>query len=414
LLAVVAAVQGYLTVFCREGDFLCHRSMGQAFLAGDPYGWGNVIYPAGRSLMNVLLAVGPVRPTRATCFVLALLSLYASYRLWARIAQDRLPAAPAVTRAAGLLTVAFVFAYLLRDLDECGLQLFLVFFLSAAAAASAAGRPGWCGFWLATAATYKSTPVLFLPWLLWKRQWRAAGWMAAFLAAWAAAPALFVGVDTTVRSHQRFLAHGQKLAEARKAYPTQLLELPRPYNLSLAALVARNVETYPPGHPLYFDHPLLVQPGSLGPEEAFLAVRGVLLAFGLVLAWRFRRAWPAEGRSGDLAAEWAAASILCAILSPVCWKQHLVVILPAVFLLLRATLATPHPPRLRVAALLGIAGVINLTRDFVVGRDLSTVLVSYKVDTLAILLLLWLVLKVPLGTPAAADSAPTAGLPRAA
>src|SRR5207237_7563440 len=117
------------------------------------------------------------------------------------------------------------------------------------------------GFWLATAASDKATPILFLPYLLWKRQWQAAGWMAVFVLAWAIAPAPLVGVEKTLEAQQQWLSHIERVSATRQAYPDQLVEPQRTDNLSLAALLARNLESYPPGHPLYVDHPLCWQFG---------------------------------------------------------------------------------------------------------------------------------------------------------
>ena len=229
--------------------------------------------------------------------------------------------------------------YLIRDLDDCGLQIFLLFFLTSAMSNLAAGNHARVGFWLATATTYKATPIIFLPYLVWKRQWRAAAWMAVFIGAWACAPMPFVGVEKTVQCHQQWLAHIQRVAEHRKAYPDQLIEPQRTDNLSLMALFARCVETYPPGHLLYVDHPLFLQPGNLAPEQAYVAVQGMLLSLGALLAWRFRRSFQSSAATTGLTAEWAAVSLLVAIVSPLCWKQHLVLGLPALFLIVRATLA---------------------------------------------------------------------------
>jgi hypothetical protein len=407
LLAIVVGVEGYRAIFVLDNDFMCHRWMGEAFLSGDPYGKGNVIYPVGRSMMNVLLAVGPLRPTRAISFGLALLAILGCFWCWGRLSQARsLGVSLGLTWKAAALTTALVFAYLLRDLDECGMQLFLVFMLSAGAYALAVGRPVWSGFWLATAATYKVTPILFFPFLLWKRQWRAAGWMAAFVGVWTLVPALALGPEAAFRGHGVWLAHFQRVAQDRQAYPTQLLEPQLVYNVSLQAALARNLETYPPGHPLFLDHPWFWQPGSLGPVAAYYVVRGILLVLGLILLWRFRRPWTEEARPGHLAAEWAAVCLFCAILSPVCWKQHLVLILPAAFLVVRAICAMKKPPLWRVAALVVIGAVINLTRDFVVGRELAGVLLSYKVDTWAVVVLLTLVLTLPHEQVEASAAAP--------
>jgi hypothetical protein len=183
---------------------------------------------------------------------------------------------------------------------------------------------------------------------------------------------------------------------AKEAYPSQLdLEEPKVHNLSLAALVGRYVETVPPGHSLYVDHPGFIQFGDLEPLTAYYVVRTALLALALVLAWRFRRPWSRPAGGTNFAGEWAAVCLLCAMAAPVCWKQHLVVMVPALFLSVRAVLSHPTGTRWRSAALVLIGSIFLGTKQFILGKDLSLLALSYKVDTVAALLLLLLVLTLP-------------------
>jgi hypothetical protein len=416
IMAVIVVVEGYVAIFLKDNDFVVYREMGAAFLQGNPYGNAQDIYPVARGMINALLAIGPYRLTRSVSYLLAVAALGGCWFLWRRQARVQQPTTPCIDAAAGLGTVLLTFPLLLRDLDECGMQTFLLFFLSFGGWCLAAGRIRQAGFWLATGAVYKVTPALFLPFLLWKRQWRAAVWMAVFIVAWSLAPALWLGAETTLRSHQTWWTTCTHIGLARQAYPSQLeRERPRVINLSFNAAVARYLETYPPGHPLYLDHPAFVQFGDLEPLTAFYVVRGALVVLGLLLAWRCRKRWTTQDGQPDLAAEWAAACILCAILSPVCWKQHLVLIAPAVFLAVRSVLAGGPWVVWRSTALGAIGGVILLSREFVVGKAMTLVLQSYKLDTFAVLLLLLVVLTMPRRASAAATKAlPVADLSRAA
>ena len=147
--------------------------------------------------MNAALALAPYRLTRAIVYCLALAGLLACYRIWsglaARTNQPGAQATGATTRAAAMLAVILLLPYVIRDLDECGLQLILLFLLTMAAWALSRGKSVQTGFWLGTAVCYKMTPLLFLPFLLWKRQWSAAASMAVFFLLWCAAPALYSG-----------------------------------------------------------------------------------------------------------------------------------------------------------------------------------------------------------------------------
>ena len=296
--------------------------------------------------------------------------------------------------AAAVGSLALLFPYVLRDLDECGLQTLLLFMLSAAMYALVRGRPAMCGLWLGLATTYKVMPLLFLPLLVWKRQWRAAGWMVCFIAIWSFLPALYLGWDTTVR------AHGQWLAQVRHSLsnvdPAENgIEPPNPRNVSLPGAIARYLQTYPEGHRLCLDHPCFVQFGNLDPQTAGRVVKGVLLIFAGILAWKMRRAWGPGEKQADITTEWAAVCVLSALLSPLCWKQHLVVLLPAVFLTLRVVLSNPRESRRQIIGLAIVGLVAIALKRGLLGQELSIVVMSYKFDTWAALLVMGLVLTLP-------------------
>ena len=91
-----------------------------------------------------------------------------------------------------------------------------------------------------------------------------------------------------------------------------------------------------------------------------------------------------------LAPEWAAVTLLCALLSPLCWKQHLVLALPCAFLVFWDLLDGRRLPRSRTAALIAASAIVILTKRFAAGHQLSILLISYKLDTLVVLsLMLW-------------------------
>ncbi len=433
---IVAAVEGYFAIVVRDNDFGYHRNTGAFLLEGDPYRPAGNCYPLGRVLMNVPLALVNVYVARAVCYLLALAALWACFRMWGRMASGgRKPpdsaaiddprsyqgayAPRSLVCAAGVLAAALVFPFVLRDLDECGLQIFMLFMLTAAGYAVHRGRSGWAGFWLGTAITYKMTPVLCLPLLVWKRQWRAVGWSVIVVAVWAALPATVLGWGPTLHWHQEWWKRTSSVAADGGAYPSVqgfhpgqgTIEAAKQQNLSLQAALARYLETYPPGHPLHLDHPAFFQFGALEPRAAQLAVKGVLIVLACALAWRFRRRWAMQ--DGDLPAEWAAACLLCAVVSPFCWKQHLVMVLPALFLTIRSLLGAATVSRWRIGALALIGAIVLLSRRGIVGHELSILLLSYKADTLAMMVALLLVLTLPAGVPKAdATSASSRTLPK--
>jgi Glycosyltransferase family 87 len=397
LLAGIAVVQGYISVFNRDNDFLWHREHGRLYLAGES---GRDHYLPARFFMNIPLALFEYRATRAVVVALALVLLLISYRLWSAMAAQQTPASATAVRAAGIMTAFMLLPYILRDFDDCGLQIILLFLLSIGGWALSRGRTVQAGFWLATAACYKATPILFLPFLLWKRQWRAVGWMAVFFVLWCAVPSLQRGWDQNVLDHQNWWAEVVHLKSARQAYPSLLeREPPLITNMSLMAGIARYLETYPPGHTLYADHPWFVQFGNLSGPAAYNLLNGILAVMALAFAWKTWRAWdaPATGLAGGagpglgsaFTGEWAAVCTLCALLSPLCWMQHVVVALPCAFLVLRSIVTSQEPRRWRMAAIwtCGVLMCVFAVPNIGLDGEFTAMVISYKVHTLACVVL---------------------------
>jgi hypothetical protein len=69
------------------------------------------------------------------------------------------------------------------------------------------------------------------------------------------------------------------------------------------------------------------------------------------------------------------------LVSPLCWKQHLVMLLPAIFVRVWAAFSRGTMVADKVAAAALISSALLLPKD-VIGRELATVAASYKPDTL--------------------------------
>jgi hypothetical protein len=392
----ILLVEAYIAIFRRENDFVFHRQLGSQFLLGTPYALGGDWYPLPRVMINGLLAAPPNFVARGLSYFGAVLLLVWSVRRWSRWADESRELTPGQTFAAHTAAGIVLLPYLLRDLDECGLQLFLLFFLTAGGWALHQGRSVQAGFWLATAAVYKVVPLVCLPYLLWKRRFAAAAATAAWIGVWLVAPVAWLGWDATLSGHQRFFARSQVTAAHRSAYPEVIgIEPPKVQNQSLQAAIARFLVSVPKGHPLYVEHPLFAQFGDLPGETAYRLVRGLMLALALGLAWKFRGSWTATEASGAQPTEWATVCLFCALAAPVCWKQHLVVAVPLVLLVGRGAVACDRRSRLRWGVLIGAGLAIVLTRHGIVGRDAAIALMSYKIDVFALLALLATAIMVP-------------------
>jgi hypothetical protein len=411
-LAGVLVVEGYLAIFVRDNDFLVQRNFGRLFLAGTPELGGQNHYLPSRALVNGLTAWLPYRLDRSLHFTVVIGLLALTFVGWHRLANRQQPVDGRRAFAAAMLTLLLVGCYVQRDLDDCGQQALLLFFLTAAVYSLSIGSPAGSGFWLGLATVYKITPMLFFPFLLWKRQWRAAGWMAVFALLWSFAPVLYLGWEKTWDANRNWLAFSLRCLETPDP-SLNPLEPPRHLNQGLSMAVARFVQDYPADHPLHLDHPAFVQTGWLDPAGTKHAIKIVLLTFAALLAWRFRRRLELPDQGAEFATEWASVTLLCAVLSPLCWLQHLALIVPCVFLWARAWLGGAAIPRWHWPVMGAFALIVLVVHREFVSATTYELLVSYKLHTLAALLAMLLVLSLPREKPsgAAADGLP---LPRAA
>ena len=400
-IAMLALIyKGVDGIFLRVNDFHWHVIHGRTMLEGRPMQTDDRIigdhYPLGRAVINMAIALPPYRVARAMCLVLGVASLVWSLVLWRRMAGPALAGSGPIALAAAAFTLVILYPYVFRDLDDCGLRLLLLGFMTFAGRCIQVGKPVRGGLWLGLAATYKLTPIIFLPLLLWKRQWRTvAAMLGVIITLNLVVPTMLAGWDKTIEAHGRFLAvakRGMKIQD-----PSQNpVEPPRHQNQSLQFAIARYLQTHPPGHPLHSEHPLFVQFGSLSPRAAGLAAKAVLLVLAMALLWRMRKPWSAIGADSNFAAQWAAVCILTALLSPLCWLQHLVQVIPAMFLIFLAVLSRPGAAkRWRIVLLVAIGVITLLLQRDVVQRELSIIVLSYKFDTLVALAAMLLVLTLP-------------------
>jgi len=224
-----------------------------------------------------------------------------------------------------------------------------------------------------------------------------------------AAPVIFLGVAGTVEASKVYWNKARQIAtDAGKDPTVNGVEPAKHQNRSLTFALARFLMRFEPGHPLFIAHPddattggvaragarahpLFRQFLDLSPRRAGHVIKAILLMLGLALATRYRRPWELDSGDTHFAAEWAGVMGLCTILSPLCWGQHMVLLVPALFLVLLAHLGGGGRRRRTVAICLIALLILGPQRELL-GRELSLILHSYKLETVAALLILCLVL----------------------
>ncbi|MCX7418581.1 MAG: glycosyltransferase family 87 protein [Planctomycetia bacterium] len=392
-LIVFAAVEACVAVGFKYNDIGGHITYGGLLLKQGPAAVNWFWYPFGRMSWNAVLAIFGQHGGKALCFSLSMVAVVATFRMWHQLAERRMRGTIELSFAAAVFAVLASCTLIQRDLDECGLHLQLLFFLTAAVFALTQGRQRLCGFWTAVAITFKTTPLLFVPFLLWKRKWRAAGWSVAFTLLFNFAPAVFFGWNETLAYHVRWLDAAKRSTEIRDP-SMNAIEPARHLNQSLTMALSRLVQTYRPGHDLYLDKPGFVQFFDLDVDAARRFVKCSVLVLLLGLAWK-ARSHSNEDIVNLLPAEWAGVGLMAALLSPLCWKQHLVMCLPALFLTIREQLLIGQQAGWRKWAVGLFAALVLLSSRGLIPYDWAILALTYKTFTIAALIALMLLVMLP-------------------
>ncbi len=291
------------------------------------------------------------------------------------------------------LVVALVLAarFILRDLTESGINLFLWLLVWVGLLGYLGGRRVAAGILIGFSTALKMTPAIFIPYFLLKREWRTATAALTTAAVLSVLPGLFRSPPLFAQEMRLWMGNAWHEVSAVDASQT-ILGKPEIRNLSLRSALARLFQRYPAGHPLFVEHPGFIQFLDLSPQEAGWLVRCLLLAFLGLIAWQFRRRASDAGHPMVLPLELATVSALALLYSPITWKPHCVSLLPALFLLVYSSLQWNRVSRWMWWALLYyLVFALALARD-VVGRSTSILLESYHVVTWAILLVVILLL----------------------
>jgi hypothetical protein len=267
------------------------------------------------------------------------------------------------------------------------------------------GRESLAGLWFGLAIALKMTPALFLPFMIWKRRWRLAAWTTVATLGWIALPAVFMG-PANWWEHQN--AWNQVALSVLLDSQDQLREgnEVRVQNQALKPALRRYLETYPPGHILRLNHPadrpILDLSPSLANRLANLGLLGLLAGF---VVWSRR---PLRGYDDPAwLLESSGVLILVLLLSPLVWLQHVVFMLPAIYLIVAQDGAIRKLPRpAAVVIWLYIVLSLVLNRELLGLRN-YLVLLSYHSHTLCMLLILGLLMALR-PTVARADRDPSA------
>ena len=369
------------------GDFDISREFGRRFLAGEPLYAGGLHYPympSAAMFFSPLALVGPslgiaLRYAAALgCLWLTLGWLHAM-RGW-----------PAPRFTIDALALALGSHYLIRDLDDGGPHLMLLAMLVGGMSCAEKGHERLGATWFGLATAIKAPSALFVPFFLWKKQWRLAAWTVLATFGWIALPAVWMGPASWWAHQCEWAGVAAGSVFGRRAPVAEESEV-RIQDQALRPALLRYLVTYPEGHALRLPQRADVPILDLEPVTAERVASGIMLGLLAACAWRFRAAYRSPA-SREWLVQCSAVLILELLFSPVTWVQHMVLLLPALFLIASDVcagggLGTP----LRAAMALYVILSVVLNRE-ILGRDRYLLLLSYHTQTLCMLLVLAVIL----------------------
>ena len=280
---------------------------------------------------------------------------------------------------------------LLIDFDDAGPHAILLGILIGAVYAVWRGHELLGGVLFGLSTALKVTPALFLPYFLWKRQWRLAGYMSVATLCWILLPITWMGPNDWW-SHQREwteVAFGSLLGDSEGL--NARLNEERVQNSGLQQGVMRYLVTYPDDHLYRKNDPGYVP--VLNVKPALARILGLAVGLGLLAFFAWKARHPYQGR-GDPHWLWecSAVLILTLLLSPITWNQHLVWLVPGLYLIVVEAYRR-RPLGKVVWGLAVIYVMLSMVLNYeLLGRQNYALFLSWKPYTIVMLLVLMIVI----------------------
>ena len=388
---IAVAAHGYVATYLRDirlRDFDVHREVGRRFLTGEylyanglchPYMPIAALYFAPLALFDRGIGLALRYTTAVACLCLTLFLLYRMVREWSE-----------VTPQEGLwisgITLLLALQFILQDLDDGGPHLILLAILTAGVYSVWQGCEKWGAMWFSLAIALKVSPALFLPFFVWKRQWRLAGYTAIASICWIMLPMIWMGPESWW-NHQREWTQVAAGSFVGQETPITRENEQRVRNQSLQQALMRYLVTFPEDHPLRRDDPGYVPVLNLPVPAAKIVIMAVILSLLIFFCWHTRRPFKGRGDSVWLR-ESSAVMIFTLLLSPVTWVQHLVWLVPAIYLVVvdaRSNKGLGNPATIALGAYVVLADVLNYE---LLGKQKFELLLSYHPFTVAMVLVL--------------------------
>jgi hypothetical protein len=369
-----------------------HREFGRRFLAGLYLYDGGYCYPymPVAAMYFSPLALFDRSTAIGLRYAAAIGSLWLTFRWLSQMAEPARREAPRTHFWISLVSIVLVFQFLLYDLDDGGPHSILLGIIIGGVYAIWRNWKKTGAALLGLAAAVKITPAIFIPFFLWKREWRLAGYTAVALLVWTIMPAIWMG-PTSWWTHQQEWAVVAAGSAFGRTTPIAESNTNNIRNSGLQHALMRYLTTYPADHPLRREDPgyvsLLDLPSSVARAVTTVAIVGLFAVFGWHTRIRYRIA-------GSPLWVWETSGLVLLMLltSPLTWMQHLTWLIPALYLIAWQLLRQPAiGAAVRAALLLFVILTVVLTYA-VLGKAGFAMVLGYRPYMIAMLIafaLLW-------------------------
>ena len=371
------------------GDFRNHWLWGARFVHGQFLyeGGANIPYLPAWAMAFAPLSLVPLQVAQSLVYPVALLATWTVLIILERLSLgDRPLDTPRVFWLAAL-AIALSSRYILRDLSEAGPNTLLMALAWVGIWAWWNGRSALGGVALGAAIALKPTALLFLCYFALRREFRFVVAATAAAAAFTVLPVVWQGPVSYGR-HIATWASAVWTGVASGDPRIGILGLETIGNISLRPALARYLMHIPEGagEQGRFVHPWNIDFLTLQPETAAPIVAAIMIAVVGAVVWSLRQS-RAHLRA-IVVWDCAAVAILALLLSPITWRQHCVAILPACYLIARMRMTGPRVPPIAWLAIGTLVVVSVLLSRGVMGDTISSLVHSYYLHTIALLLLL--------------------------
>lgn len=392
-LVLAAAVHGYIVAFQRSFHFRdidIHREIGRRFLSGE-YLYANdycYAYVPTAGLYFAPLTLMGRNESLALRYMVAVGCIAVTAFLFHRMMYGTDKSKGRSHRLARVGAVVLTLQFIIADLDDGGPHLILLAILTCGIYAIWVGRE-WVGAVLfGLGIALKITPALFVLLFLWKRQWRVAFYTVLATIFWIVLPAVHMG-PTSWWEHQTEWTRNAALSLLDQQAAGRQENEQQMANLSLRHTLMRYLVTYPESHRLRQIDSAYKPVLDLSPRFATLIVVSVTLGLLGLFAWSSRESFQGP-RDTAWPRDCAGVLILALLLSPITWNQHLVWLMPAVFIVVAAARTMSYAGYVMLGVYVLFTAVLS---HELLGRVRWEALKSYHPLGIAMLILFGLLLK---------------------